>query len=137
MKAVFCDTFFFLAAINQSDRRHHEALAWSDGYDGLLLTTSWVVTEMADALAERQNRHAFEPFYQTLKEDRRMRILPAETTLWERGLSLYLQRRDKDWSLTDCISFAAMQEEGLTEALTGDHHFEQAGFTVLLRGENS
>ena len=66
-----------------------------------------------------------------------MRILPAETTLWERGLSLYLQRRDKDWSLTDCISFAAMQEEGLTEALTGDHHFEQAGFTVLLRGENS
>jgi hypothetical protein len=52
-------------------------------------------------------------------------------------LSLYLQRRDKDWSLTDCISFAAMQEEGLTEALTGDHHFEQAGFTVLLRGENS
>ena len=132
MKAVFCDTFFFLAAINKSDRRHHEALAWSNTYDGPLMTTVWVLTEMADVLAERQNRHAFGPFYQTLKEDERMRIIPAEPSLWERGLSLYLQRLDKDWSLTDCISFTVMQEAGSTEALTGDHHFEQAGFAVLL-----
>ena len=40
---------------------------------------------------------------------------------------------DKEWSLTDCTSFVVMQEEGLTDALTTDHHFEQAGFTVLLR----
>jgi predicted nucleic acid-binding protein len=132
MKAVFCDTFFFLAAINKSDRHHHEALAWSNTYDGPLMTTVWVLTEVADALAERQNRHAFGPFYQTLKEDERMRIIPVEPSLWERGLSLYLQRLDKDWSLTDCISFTVMQEEGSTEVLTGDHHFEQAGFAVLL-----
>ena len=35
--------------------------------------------------------------------------------------------------LTDCISFVLMSEEGIAEALTGDHHFEQAGFTALLR----
>ena len=86
-----------------------------------------------EALAERQNRRAFEPFYQTLKEDQRMRIVPAEPSLWERGLTLYFQRPDKEWSLTDCISFVVMQEEGLTEALTGDHHFGQAGFKALLR----
>ena len=137
MKAVFCDTFFFLVAINQSDRRHHQALAWSNSYDGFLLTTAWVITEVADALAERQNRRAFEPFYQTLKEDQRIQIVPAEPSLWERGLALYFQRPDKEWSLTDCISFVVMQDEGLTEALTGDHHFGQAGFTVLLRDENS
>ncbi len=43
------------------------------------------------------------------------------------------RRLDKDWSLTDCISFAVMQERSLTEALTSDHHFEQAGFTALLK----
>jgi predicted nucleic acid-binding protein len=45
----------------------------------------------------------------------------------------YAQRLDKEWSLTDCITFAVMAREGLTDALTGDHHFEQAGFVALLK----
>lgn len=53
--------------------------------------------------------------------------------LWRRGLGLYAARPDKAWSLTDCISFVVMTDRGLTEALTGDHHFEQAGFRALLR----
>ena len=51
----------------------------------------------------------------------------------EEWLQLYAQRLDKKWSLTDCISFAVMQRNSLTEALTGDHHFEQAGFVALLK----
>lgn len=42
-------------------------------------------------------------------------------------------RSDKDWSLTDCISFMIMTENAMKEALTGDRHFEQAGFVALLR----
>ena len=53
--------------------------------------------------------------------------------LLARGLALYRDRTDKGWSLTDCISFVVMTDEELTEALTGDHHFEQAGFRALLR----
>ena len=78
MKPVFCDTFFFLAAINRSDQGHEQALAWSNAYDGPLLTTIWVITEVADALAGRQGRRAFEIFYQTLQADKRMRILTAQ-----------------------------------------------------------
>jgi len=48
------------------------------------------------------------------------------------GFELYSERQDKDWSLTDCISLAVMKERGLTEVLTGDHHFEQAGVKALL-----
>jgi len=48
-------------------------------------------------------------------------------------MAQFRQRRDKGWSLTDCISFLAMQRHGLAEALTADHHFEQAGFNILLR----
>ena len=51
----------------------------------------------------------------------------------ERGLALYRARPDKAWSLIDCISFMVMTERGITEALTGDHHFEQAGFRAPLR----
>jgi predicted nucleic acid-binding protein len=53
--------------------------------------------------------------------------------LFERGLSLYSRRPDKDWSLTDCISFVVMEEHGLRDVLTADHHFQQAGFTILLK----
>jgi len=53
--------------------------------------------------------------------------------LHREGIQLYASREDKEWSLTDCISFFVMQREAITEALTGDHHFEQAGFVALLK----
>lgn len=135
MKAVFLDTFFLLAAINPDDAFHEEALAWSDAYDGPLLTTAWVITEVADALAGPRHRKVFETFFQALKAEKRVRLLPPDTARWEQGLRLYFERPDKEWSLTDCISFVVMHEEGLTEALTGDRHFDQAGFSALLRKE--
>lgn len=137
MKPVFVDTFFFLASLNKSDICHDRAIAWLDAYDGPLLTTAWIVTEVADALAGVDHRHGFGGFYQALIEDERMSLIPADRALWERGLALYLERRDKEWSLTDCISFTVMNERGLTEALTGDRHFQQAGFTVLLRDSSA
>ena len=48
----------------------------------------------------------------------------------EEGLGLYESRPDKEWSLTDCISFVVMKKEGIVEALTEDRHFEQAGFVA-------
>jgi len=52
--------------------------------------------------------------------------------LYERSWNLYRARVDKDWSLVDCSSFVLMQERHITEALTADRHFEQAGFTKLI-----
>jgi predicted nucleic acid-binding protein len=44
-----------------------------------------------------------------------------------------LRRLDKDYSLCDAVSFIIMESEGITEAHTTDHHFEQEGFVRLLR----
>jgi predicted nucleic acid-binding protein len=60
-------------------------------------------------------------------------LVPASSELFEAGLRLHAQRLDKEWSLTDCISFVVMEEQGISEALTGDHHFEQAGFHLLFK----
>jgi hypothetical protein len=59
-------------------------------------------------------------------------IVHITEDLNEKGWALYRGRPDKDWGVIDCISFILMQERGITEALTGDHHFEQAGFIKLL-----
>jgi predicted nucleic acid-binding protein len=65
--------------------------------------------------------------------DPRIQIEPCSDALFSAGLELYRRRADKSWSLTDCMSFVVMWREGITEALTGDHHFEQAGFVALLK----
>jgi predicted nucleic acid-binding protein len=59
-------------------------------------------------------------------------VVPLDSRLLQRGLDLFAKRADKDWSVTDCASFVVMQDEGIAEALTGDSHFTQAGFKVLL-----
>ena len=71
-------------------------------------------------------------FLARVESDPEVRIATDSDGLYPRGLALYAARPDKEWSLTDCISFVVMADEGLSEALTGDHHFKQAGFTALL-----
>jgi predicted nucleic acid-binding protein len=61
-----------------------------------------------------------------------MKVVSVDTSLLNRGLDLYHSRPDKDWGLTDCISFVVMREQNLIDALTADRHFVQAGFRALL-----
>jgi predicted nucleic acid-binding protein len=65
--------------------------------------------------------------------DKRLTVIPASHDLFEIGLDRFCSRADKEWSLTDCISFVVMEQRGIYEAFTGDHHFEQAGFVPLLK----
>jgi predicted nucleic acid-binding protein len=70
-------------------------------------------------------------FWRKLSQNPSVHIVPIDDSLLQRAAALYESRLDKDWSLTDCISFVTMQERGIKDALTGDHHFEQAGFHAL------
>src|SRR2546423_2548087 len=104
-----------------------------DGKFQRLVTTDWVLLEVADAMAGVENRKAFLSYLRALRADKDVSIVPAERDDFEAGLQLYARRLDKNWSLTNCISFVVMQEQQLREALTADHHFEQAGFVALLK----
>jgi predicted nucleic acid-binding protein len=97
------------------------------------VTTCWVLTEVADALSAPKNRQSALDLISSLRRNPAVEVLAPDLDLFERGLDLYARRADKAWSLTDCISFVVMSDRGLTDALTGDHHFEQAGFRALLR----
>jgi hypothetical protein len=89
--------------------------------------------EVGDALATGPNRRLFPQWLDSLLASAHLEIVPATNDWFFRGLALYRARPDKEWSLTDCISFVVMGERSLTEALTSDHHFEQAGFAALLK----
>ncbi len=133
MTGCFGDTYFFIALLFENDEAHAEAQAQIAHLTGRLYTSVWVLTEVGDALATPGRRERFQPFLQFLRTNSLVTIVPAEQNLFDRGVLLYNQRSDKSWSLTDCISFVIMQDHGLRDALTGDRHFEQAGFKVLMR----
>ncbi|MEI7940257.1 MAG: PIN domain-containing protein [Verrucomicrobiota bacterium] len=132
MKAVFGDTVYFLALVNPTDQFHRQALVLSREPTAPLVTTEWVLTEVGDALSQPPHRPRFTRLLALLRQQADVEILPASSSLFRRGCELHAKRLDKEWSLTDCISFVVMEERGLTGALTSDHHFEQAGFSVLL-----
>ena len=134
MTVRFADTFYFLALLNEVDAAHQSALEYAGRQASMLVTTDWVIVEVADALAAPAQRPAFLALWEEIRQRPAIEIVPANRPLLNRGLDLYSRRLDKEWSLTDCISFVVMADRGLTEALTGDRHFEQAGFRALLRG---
>ncbi len=131
MTPRFADTYFYLALLDKGDQHHARVANYATKYTGLIVTTRWVLTEIANALAGSAFRPTVAEFLRQLEEDAEVRIVGASDTLYQHGLALYAQRPDKAWSLTDCISFVVMEQEGLREALTGDRHFAQAGFVPL------
>jgi len=104
-----------------------------DTHADTLITTAWVLTEVGDALSAPENHPAFLRLLDTLEHAPDARVIKPTPELFERGVKLFRQHSDTDWSLTDCLSFVAMRKAGITDALTGDPHFEQAGFRALLK----
>jgi predicted nucleic acid-binding protein len=133
MNQLFADTSFFVAFLNPRDDSHDLARKNMADFDGALVTTVWVIAELRNYLSKRKNRKLFVPFVRDLQDDSRVTISGLETSYFERGLARFAYRPDKEWSFTDCVSFVVMEEGGIADALTTDHHFEQAGFKALMR----
>ncbi|MCS6993656.1 MAG: PIN domain-containing protein [Anaerolineales bacterium] len=130
---VFVDTSYLLALLNARDQYHHLALQLADQIDAPLLTTEAVLTELGNAFARTAWRKTAINAIRQLRQDAQVEILSVSPALFSQAFDLYASRTDKDWGLTDCISFAVMRERNISQALTADQHFEQAGFQALLR----
>ena len=97
-----------------------------------LITTRAVTLEIGNALAKLRYRAAAIELLNSIEEDPNIEIIPLSEELYEKAIELYRQRQDKEWGITDCISFVVMQDHKLTKALTTDEHFQQGGFKALL-----
>ena len=132
MSSTFADTFYYLALLNPDDAAHELALAVTAQRKGTLVTTRWILTEVGDAMAAPKHRRRFVNLVQAIESDAGTIVVPTTDELFRKGLTLFSERLDKTWPLTDCISFVVMEEYNIREALTGDHHFAQAGFVALM-----
>jgi predicted nucleic acid-binding protein len=133
---VFLDTAYVYALVNTRDYWHAPAVEWQRKLSASrrpLLTTELIIVEIADGLAAVRFRTQAAEILKTLQSSSLVKIVPFSSALLTVAFELYEHRLDKDWGLTDCVSFVVMQRHGLREALTVDEHFQQAGFRALLR----
>jgi predicted nucleic acid-binding protein len=136
MRVVFADTLYFLALINPQDQWRSQAIkAEAIIKEARLVTTEAVLLEMMNFTAGYgpNLRKAVASFARDVLQDEEIEVIPHTRELFLKGLTLYESRRDKGYSLTDCISMVAMRERSITDVLTHDRHFTQEGFAVLLR----
>ncbi|MDT4896166.1 MAG: uncharacterized protein QOH25_1243 [Acidobacteriota bacterium] len=133
---IFLDTAYIYALVNTRDQWHEQALTWQRKLATerrKLVTTELILVEIADGLAAVKFRAQAATVLLTLQSSAFVDIVPFSSHLLSEGFDLYRSRSDKDWGLTDCVSFVVMRERVLSEALTMDEHFQQAGFHALLR----
>ena len=130
---IFADSGYLLALAERRDSLHRRAVAWAQQLREPLLVTEYVLWETFNALSAPVDRPKAHRLLSDLQNSPAHMFIHSSRELFEAGLAMHRARRDKAWSLTDCISFHVMRERGIMQALAYDEHFEQAGFEALLR----
>jgi predicted nucleic acid-binding protein len=133
---AFLDTSYLVALAIATDLYHTRARDYARRVREAgtrLVTTRAVLLELGNALSKLRFRAAAGQLLAAFDSDPSVTVVSLTDPLYHKALALFRNRPDKEWGLIDCVSFVVMAEHGLTEALTADEHFEQAGFVALLR----
>ena len=135
MKHIFLDTSGLIAVANTDDQWHSEAeRVWAEiiASRARLVTSSLVLIEIGDGLSRVEHRPLALQIYRALHSSERVQIVQSDNDLEGRAWQLYQARPDKDWGMTDCVSMILIRDQSIVEVFSTDHHFEQAGFEILL-----
>jgi len=133
---LFLDTGYVIALSVANDRHHEQAARLAEQieeHNVRLVTTHAILLEIANALSKERYHPAAVRLIESLENDRNVEIVPLSEKLFAQAFELYRDRSDKEWGLTDCVSFVVMKARRIRVALTSDKHFEQSGFRVLLK----
>jgi len=136
MKTVFADTHYWYALVNPRDQWNEPAQKAQAGLDPVVLVTTDEVLGEFLAMMSRggpEIRDTAVKIVKAIMSNSNIRVVPQTRDSFLQALKLYADRRDKEYSLTDCASMNVMKAEDIREVLTHDHHFEQEGFEVLLK----
>ena len=134
MRRVFADTAYWIALASPRDQLHGRAVQVSQGLQGVeIVTTEEVLTEFLTHFCENgpMMRAGAARYVEGAVSNPDIVVRSQSHQSFSMGFALYKARLDKGYSQTDCISMETMRLEGLTEALTSDHHFVQEGFVCL------
>lgn len=136
MKAIFADTFYWIALLNSKDTWHLQVVEVSQEISNSpLVISDGIIDELFAYYSKRGDllRLKVSEIYKSFLKDPTIQFVSYTPEIRQKGIALYEQRPDKGYSLVDCISMVIMKEMGIAEVLTNDKHFTQEGFTILFK----
>jgi len=138
MNSLFIDTSGWIALLFIRDNLHERASHWMNlarEQQAKMVTSTAVLAETLDGLAQQKLRH-LSPVLKSAISYPGLKVVDTDKIAFFTAWQLFEDRADKDWGVTDCMSFQMMKEGNITDALTHDIHFAQAGFRPLLREQS-
>lgn len=133
LSVLFVDTSYVLGLYNADDRAHKLCVEISKNIKKAdkLITTDAILMEIGNTFSVVQKRQKGSKIIRDFLKMKRMNVVHLSPEYFEESLKLYEKRPDKEWGMVDCFSFVVMEKYNIKTALTLDHHFKQAGFTIL------
>ncbi len=135
MQRVFVDTSAFIALLDPRDDCHVQAVHVEQALASQaarLITTNFVLDETYTGLRGKIQHSAILRFRDSVRQSRRLTVVRITEELEDQAWEIFARYDDKDFSFTDCTSFAVMRQLGITAAFAFDEHFEQFGFIRVL-----
>jgi len=132
---VYVDTAALIALAHKRDSLHEKTVAV---YKELLsrntrfITTNAVLLEVGNAFSRASHKPLAISLFHLVHDSASWEVISADDKWLTEGMGLFQKRKDKDWSLTDCIGIAVAEAYSIKNVFTSDRHFKQAGFKVLL-----
>lgn len=136
MRLVFADSCYWIALLHPQDNLHGKVQSLIPDLTGSLIVTSdAILTEVLDHFSGKGGhfRKIAGEYVQQVSSNLRVKIVKHEPDKFRDAVAFYIQHGDKEWSMVDCLSMLLMREEGINDVLTSDHHFTQAGFSILIK----
>jgi predicted nucleic acid-binding protein len=132
---IFLDASGIIALLNKSDNLHEQAQKTLNQFTASnyqFLTTDLILVETGNTLSTPKFKKAVKSYIKSLQNSNKVQIIYTAKDDFDIDLSEFEEFQDKDWGLVDCISFNIMRRHHCIQAFTHDHHFEQAGFKILI-----
>jgi predicted nucleic acid-binding protein len=136
MKSIFVDTSALIALGNKGDYWHQQAIKINNYLkenNTNFITTNAILLEFANAFSKTALKPLAISMIKAIISSNKWDCIFIDEILFYQGFTLYETRKDKEWGLVDCTSIIVAQNNKITDIFTGDYHFEQAGFTILLK----
>lgn len=131
MKKIFVDTSAWYSLVDEDAENHLKAVQFLKDTKMPFITSDYVLDEILTLIRSAISHKVAIEFWDKLKKSNWAAVIDISAQDKERAGSMFRKYNDKDFSFTDCTSFALMKRLDIKEVFTFDKHFRQIGFVMV------